>query len=60
MVLFMLFHVGFTSVMLGALQFIVWKAGEHKFCCILTEQNTLFHVRSGFHVWFARVPKCKP
>ena len=36
MVFFMLYHVGFMLVMLGALKFIAWKTAEHhEFRCIL-------------------------
>ena len=46
MVFFMLFHVGFTSVMLGAFKFVGWTAAEHpRFAAfsamVCIEQNTI-------------------
>ena len=55
---FMLFRVGFMSVMLGALKFIPLKTLQNTtsfsaFSAMAwTEQNTLFHVGLGFRVGF--------
>ena len=57
MVFFMLFHVGFLSVMRGALKFLASQTTDHhEFLCVLGHgANTLSHVGLGFRVGRAGV-----
>ena len=48
---FMLFRVGFMSVMLGALKFIALKTAEHKFLCVLGHGVVTLGLGKVYEFW---------